>query len=140
MQERKIEVLSPAGDAERLQAALLYGADAVYLAGTQFGMRAASQNFDKDALATAIQQVHAAGKQVYITCNVLPRNSEIAELPAYFQYLNTIKPDAIIAADLGMISMAKQYAPDIPLHISTQLGVVNYETACILHEMGSVFL
>ncbi len=137
MQTRKIEVLSPAGDAERLQAALLYGADAVYLAGTQFGMRAASQNFDQDALAAAVQQVHNAGKQVYVTCNVLPRNAEFAELPAYFEYLNTIKPDAIIAADLGMISMAKQYAPDIPLHISTQLGVVNFETARILHEMGA---
>ena len=137
MQTRKLEVLSPAGDMERLQAALLYGADAVYLAGTQFGMRAASQNFDNDALAAAVKLVHTAGKQVYITCNVLPRNDEMDALPEYFCYLNAIKPDAIIAADLGMISMAKQYAPDVPLHISTQLGVVNFETARILHEMGA---
>ncbi len=137
MQTRKIEVLSPAGDAERLQAALLYGADAVYLAGTQFGMRAASQNFETEALAAAVKQVHDAGKQVYITCNVLPRNNEIQDLPAYLRFLNDIQPDALIVADLGMISMAKKYAPDIPLHISTQLGVVNFETARVLHEMGA---
>ncbi len=137
MQPRKLEVLSPAGDAERLQAALLYGADAVYLAGTQFGMRAASQNFETDALAAAVNQVHNAGKQVYVTCNVLPRNHEFETLPAYLGFLNDVKPDALIVADLGMIAMAKKYAPDIPLHISTQLGVVNFETARVLHEMGA---
>ncbi len=137
MQTRKLEVLSPAGDAERLHAALLYGADAVYLAGTQFGMRAASQNFESEALALAIQKVHDAGKQVYVTCNVLPRNDEFETLPAYLQFLNTVKPDALIVADLGMIALAKKYAPNIPLHISTQLGVVNYETARVLHEMGA---
>lgn len=137
MQRGKLEVLSPAGDAERLQAALLYGADAVYLAGTQFGMRAASQNFDEDALACAIQKVHEAGKSVYVTCNVLPRNHEFEVLPTYLRFLNDVKPDALIVADLGMISMAKTYAPDLPLHISTQLGVVNYETARVLHEMGA---
>ncbi len=137
MQTRKIEVLSPAGDAERLQAALLYGADAVYLAGTQFGMRAASQNFEAEALAYAVKQVHDAGKRVYVTCNVLPRNHEFEALPAYLRFLNDIQPDALIVADLGMISMAKTYAPDIPLHISTQLGVVNFETARVLYEMGA---
>ena len=91
MQTRKIEVLSPAGDAERLQAALLYGADAVYLAGTQFGMRAASQNFEAEALAYAVKQVHDAGKRVYVTCNVLPRNHEFEALPAYLRFLNAVQ-------------------------------------------------
>lgn len=137
MQERKLEVLAPAGDAERLDAALLYGADAVYLAGTQFGMRAASQNFDEAALKTAVEKVHSKGKCVYVTLNVLPRNDEFEKLPSYLTFLNSIQPDALIVADLGMISMAKQYAPAIPLHISTQLGVVNYQTARVLHEMGA---
>ena len=133
----KPEVLSPAGDLERLQAALLYGADAVYLAGTSFGMRAASANFDNDGLKNAVELVHAAGKKLYITCNILPRNRDVDALPAYFQYLNELKPDALIIADLGTIALAKKYAPNIPLHISTQLGVVNYETARVLHEMGA---
>ncbi len=137
MQERLLEVLAPAGDAERLDAALLYGADAVYLAGTQFGMRAASQNFDDNALKAAIEKVHRAGKRVYVTCNVLPRNDEFEVLPSYLAFLNAVKPDALIVADLGMISLAKTYAPDIPLHISTQLGVVNFETARVLHDMGA---
>lgn len=131
------EVLSPAGDMERLQAALLYGADAVYLAGTSFGMRAASSNFEPHELQQAIQMVHDAGKRVYITCNILPRNDDIAALPSYLQMLNALKPDALIVADLGTIALAKRYAPDIPLHISTQLGVVNYETARVLYEMGA---
>ncbi len=137
MQKFYPEVLSPAGDMERLQAALLYGADAVYLAGTSFGMRAASSNFNDEDLRTAIQMVHDAGRKVYITCNILPRNEDIDALPNYLQYLNSLQPDALIIADLGMLALAKQYAPDIPLHISTQLGVVNYETARVLYEMGA---
>lgn len=137
MQVFRPEVLSPAGDMERLQAALLYGADAVYLAGSEYGMRAASMNFDNDAMRQAIDTVHAAGRRVYVTCNILPRNADIEALPAYLQFLNEIAPDALIVADLGVISLAKKYAPDIPLHISTQLGVLNYQTACVLHEMGA---
>ncbi len=137
MQILRPEVLSPAGDMERLQAALLYGADAVYLAGKQFGMRAAPLNFDEKAMQQAVEIVHAAGRRVYVTCNILPRNADIDALPAYLQFLNTLHPDALIVADLGVISLAKQYAPDIPLHISTQLGVVNYQTARALYEMGA---
>ncbi len=131
------EILSPAGDMERLRAALLYGADAVYLSGKTFGMRTAPSNFDQDELKEAIELVHAAGKKVYIACNILPRNSDIKELPKYLAFLDELTPDALIVADLGIISLAKQYAPHLPLHISTQLGVVNYETACVLHEMGA---
>lgn len=131
------ELLSPAGDFERLQAAILYGADAVYLSGKTFGMRTAPDNFTDEQLANAIRFVHDHGKKVYITCNVLPRNEEITALPGYLQLLDSLHPDALIVADLGVISLAKQYAPHIPLHISTQLGVVNYETACVLYKMGA---
>ena len=131
------EVLAPAGDRECLDAALLYGADAVYLADTSFGMRAAAENFDRDQLKSAIEQVHAVGKKVYITCNILPRNSDVLSLPEYLQYLDQLLPDGLIVADLGTMVLAKKYAPRIPLHISTQLGVVNYETARALYDMGA---
>lgn len=131
------ELLCPAGDAERLEAALLFGADAVYLAGTRFGMRSAPANFTDEALSHAVDTCHRQGRSVYVTCNILPRNHEIDELPAYFQYLDDLRVDALIVADLGTMRLAKRYAPHCALHVSTQLGVVNYETAAMLHEMGA---
>lgn len=131
------EILAPAGDMERLQAALLYGADAVYLADTAFGMRSAAQNFDRESLKTAVELVHAKGKKVYVACNILPRNADIDTLPDYLHYLNRLLPDGLIVADLGIIAMAKRYAPDLPLHISTQMGVLNFETARALYDMGA---
>lgn len=134
---KKPEVLAPAGDAERLAAALLYGADAVYLSMTQFGMRTAPQNFDEAALAQAVRQAHGRGALVYLTCNILPRNEEIECLPSYFEAAVAAGVDALIVADLGVIGLAKRYAPTLPLHISTQFGVVNYQTARELHDMGA---
>ncbi len=134
---KKPEVLSPAGDAERLEAALQYGADAVYLSMTQFGMRTAPQNFDETALSKAVTQAHAKGAAVYLTCNILPRNAEISQLPAYFEAAVAAGVDALIVADLGVIGLAKRHAPTLPLHISTQFGVVNYQTARELHDMGA---
>ncbi len=131
------EVLAPAGDMQRLEAALLYGADAVYLAGTDYGMRAAADNFDAAQLQEAVRKVHQLGKKVYITCNILPRNAEMEALPQYLSFLNDLRPDGLIVADLGVLAMAKRYASDIPLHVSTQLGVVNFETANVLYEMGA---
>lgn len=133
----KPEVLAPAGDAERLEAALQYGADAVYLSMTQFGMRTAPQNFDESALVEAVGKAHQKGVAVYLTCNILPRNHEIAQLPRYFEAAAAAGVDALIVADLGVIGMAKRYAPNLPLHISTQFGVVNYQTACELYDMGA---
>lgn len=133
----KPEILAPAGDEERLRAALLYGADAVYLAMTQYGMRAASQNFSETALVSAVETAHAAGARVYLTCNILPRNGEIDRLPAYFEAAQAAGVDALIAADLGVIGLARRLAPSLPLHISTQLGVVNYQTARELYDMGA---
>lgn len=132
----EIELLSPAGDKDRLDAALLYGADAVYLAGTAFGMRTACKNFDIDGLRTAVKQVHDAGKHVYVTCNTLPRNEELAHLPAFLEQVDDAGADALIVADIGIIPLVKRYAPRCQLHASTQLGVVNYATASMLYDMG----
>ena len=131
------EVLAPAGDRERLEAALLYGADAVYLSGTRFGMRRAPANFTEDELRDAVALCHRAGRQVYVTCNILPRNEEMADLPAYLELLDDIGADAVIAADPGVMALAKRYAPHCQLHVSTQLGVVNYVTAQTLYDMGA---
>lgn len=131
------ELLCPAGDAERLEAALLFGADAVYLAGTHFGMRSAPANFNDEELAHAVDMCHRQGKAVYVTCNILPRNNEIDQLPTYLRYLDDLRVDALIIADLGTMNLAKRYAPHCALHVSTQLGVVNYATALMLHEMGA---
>lgn len=131
------ELLSPAGDKERLEAALQFGADAVYLAMPQFGMRSAPKNFSKEELAEAVCLAHNAGAAVYITCNILPRNAEIDALPAYFEMVAAAGVDALIVADLGVMRLAKRYLPHTPLHVSTQLGVVNYETARMLYDLGA---
>lgn len=131
------EVLSPAGDEERLDAALRFGADAVYVSGEEYGMRAACANFDKEGLRRAVEKTHQLSKKIYITCNILPRNADIERLPSYFAYLNEIGVDAIIISDIGTMELAKKYAPQCALHISTQFGVVNYATATALYYMGA---
>ena len=135
--DKLAELLCPAGDAERLDAALLFGADAVYLAGKQFGMRSAPSNFDEAGLQAAVEKCHATGKKVYVTCNILPRNNEIEQLPQYLAFLDDLRVDALIVADLGVLELAKRYAPHTALHVSTQLGIVNYATANMLYEMGA---
>lgn len=131
------ELLSPAGDPARLAAALQYGADAVYLAGKRFGMRSAPDNFDHDQLKQAVADAHAAGVKVYVTCNSLPRCDEIGALPEYLAFLDAIGVDALIVADLGVMELAKRHAPRCALHMSTQTGIVNHETARALYEMGA---
>lgn len=131
------EILSPAGDEERLKAALLFGADAVYLSGTSYGMRAGCANFDHDGIRRAVELTHNAGKKLYVTCNILPRNEDLKELPDYFSFLEDIHVDALIISDLGTMQLAKQYAPHCALHVSTQFGIVNYETANCLHRLGA---
>ena len=115
----KPELLCPAGDLERLQMALHFGADAVYLAGAQFGMRAGAENFTPDGIRAAVQLAHAQGAAVHVTCNTLPRDDEMAQLPAYLELLDDAGVDAIIAADLGVITLAKRHAPHVALHVST---------------------
>ncbi len=131
------ELLSPAGDLTRLKAAVDYGADAVYLAGEEFGMRTAATNFGEEDLAEGIKYAHNHGVKVHITCNTIPHNSEIPRLPAFLEYLNDIGADAVIAADLGTIGMVKKYAPKCDLHISVQSGICNYETARAFYDLGA---
>lgn len=137
MTMRKIELLSPAGDFERLKLALKFGADAVYLGGEQFGMRTNPSNFNADQLKEAVSLVHSLGKKVYLTCNTLPRNNEIEYLPDFLKYAADIGIDAFIIADVGVMMLAKKYAPDVEIHMSTQVGIVNYQTANSFYELGA---
>lgn len=132
-----LEVLSPAGDFERLRAAVQYGADAVYLAGKQFGMRASQTNFDEQELKEAVTFCHARNVRVYLTVNVLPRNGEIDALPAYLKTVQAAGVDAVIVSDLGALAVVKREAPELEIHISTQNGIVNYETANMLYNLGA---
>lgn len=131
------ELLSPAGDMERLRMALLYGADAVYLAGHAYGMRAASANFSDEELEAAVALAHTAGAKLYVTCNTLPLENELAPLPRYLGFLQEIGVDAMIIADLGVLSLAKKHAPRVARHVSTQFGVINSASANALYELGA---
>lgn len=134
---RNIELLSPAGDFERLKLALKFGADAVYLGGEQFGMRTNPSNFNADQLKNAVELAHSLGKKIYLTCNTLPRNQEVEYLPEFLKYAADIHVDAFIIADIGVMALAKKYAPDVEIHMSTQVGIVNYQTANTLYDMGA---
>ncbi|MBQ9897990.1 MAG: U32 family peptidase, partial [Ruminococcus sp.] len=133
----KLEVLAPAGDEERFGAAINYGADAVYLGRKQFGMRASPMNFDFDQLVKAVGEAHSRGIKVYLTCNTLPRNNEIPFFEKYVGEAVEAGVDAMIVADIGLLSLVKKYAPDMEIHISTQTGIVNYVTARELYNMGA---
>ena len=131
------ELLCPAGDLVRLKAAVDFGADAVYLAGEEFGMRTAAKNFGEQDLKEGIEYAHAHGVKVHIACNVLPHNDEIERLPEFLKMVNDLGADAVIAADIGTIGMVKKYAPNCDLHVSVQSGIVNYLTANAFYEMGA---
>lgn len=133
----KLEVLAPAGDEERLGAALSFGADAVYLGGKQFGMRSSPMNFDSEQLARAVRDAHAKGVKVYLTCNTLPRNNEIPFFEGFVRDAAAAGVDAMIVADIGLLSLIKKYVPGMEIHISTQTGIVNYVTANELYNMGA---
>ncbi|MCQ4115408.1 U32 family peptidase [Ruminococcus sp. zg-921] len=137
MNNNKMEVLSPAGDMECLMKAVDFGADAVFLAGHEFGMRTASKNFDADELARAVEYAHTRGSKIYVTCNTLPRNSELARLPDFLSACQHIGVDAFIIADLGVLELAKKYAPAVECHISTQAGIVNYAAANAFYNLGA---
>lgn len=134
---RKPELLAPAGDFERLRMAVAYGADAVYLAGGAFGMRAFAGNFTEEEMAQAVAHCHQNGVAVHVTCNTLPRNGEVERLPAFLEGLEALGVDAVIVADLGVFRLAQRHAPHVKLHMSTQAGIANYESARMWHEMGA---
>ena len=131
------ELLSPAGDFEKLRAAVRYGADAVYLSGVAFGMRAASNNFTDEELALAVEYAHARDVKIYVTVNVMPRDDEYARLEEYLGYLDSIGVDALIISDLGVFSLAKRVAPNVDIHISTQASAVSAAACRAWYEMGA---
>ncbi len=133
----KLELLSPAGDMERLRMAVLYGADAVYLAGTDFGMRSFAGNFPAEELPLAVKFAHEHGVSVHVTVNTMPRNNEVCQLPEYLERLDDAGVDALILADLGAFTLAGKYAPHCARHVSTQQSIANYECAAAWHDLGA---
>jgi len=134
---KRPEVLAPAGNFEKLEAALLYGADAVYLAGTDFGMRA-TDNFTDDELYKAVKFAHSLGRRVYVTVNIMPRDDEYEALEEYLHLLADVKPDAVIVADLGVLALAREILPnDIELHVSTQASVVSARVCMEYARLGA---
>ncbi len=137
MKNKKPEVLAPAGDMEKLKFALAYGADAVYLGGEHFGLRVKSNNFTVEEIAEAVSYCHDRGKKVYITVNIFAHNEDIEVLPTYLSALAKIAPDALLISDPGVMLLAKEYAPDIPIHISTQANNVNWKTVQFWEQFGA---
>ena len=132
-----IELLAPAGNLSRLKVALAYGADAVYAGGDSFSLRVRAKNFSDEDLAEAIRYTREKGKKIYIALNVIPHNDDIEQLVEYIKKLQKLSPDAFIISDLGAFSLAKEYAPEIPIHISTQANNVNYKTVDMWHKLGA---
>ena len=130
---KKPELLCPAGDMEKLKMAVLYGADAVYLGGTSFGMRSFAGNFDRDELPEAVRYAHSHGVRAHVTVNTMPRNEETAKLPDYLRSLDAAGVDALIVADLGVFTMAGKYAR----HISTQQSIANYACTQAWYDLGA---
>ena len=134
---KKLELLSPAGDMDKLRMAVLYGADAVYLAGTDFGMRAFAGNFTPEELPQAVKFAHDYGVKAHVTVNIMPRNDEVKNLPAYLERLDDAGVDALIVADMGAFTLAGKYAPRCERHISTQQSIANYECAKAWYDLGA---
>ena len=132
-----IELLSPAGDMEKLKTAIYFGADAVYVAGKNFGLRAFAGNFELDELKEATLFCHQKNKKIYVTVNIIAHNEDFAGLKEYLEYLQEIEVDGVIVADLGVASFVKKYAPNLELHISTQANVINKYSALLMAELGA---
>lgn len=133
----RFELLSPAGDLERLRTALRFGADAVYCGGPKMQLRAGSVGFTMDSLQTAIAEAHAINKKVYVTVNAFANNGEIDELSDYAQALSAIGVDAVIVSDLGAIATIRSAAPSLNVHVSTQANCLNYASARVYADMGA---
>lgn len=132
-----VELLAPAGDFEKLKTALYFGADAVYLGGKSFSLRAFADNFTAEEMARAVAYAHALGKKVYVTANIFAKNSDFAQLGEYFSFLQEIGADAALVTDAGVLALAKQRAPRLPLHLSTQANTTNKYAAKFWQEQGA---
>ena len=135
--KKKPELLVPAGNYSKFETAVLYGADAVYLAGQTFGMRAAADNFSTDEIHRAVKYAHAKGVKVYVTVNTMPRVNEYPALSEYMTALNETGADALIIADLGVMALAKKLAPKLQIHISTQAGAVSHADCIEWYRLGA---
>ena len=134
--KNKIELLAPAGSPEKMDYAFTYGADAVYMGIPDFSLRVRINKFALDDVKKAIQHAHKWGKKVYVTANIYAHNEHLKKLPSYLKKLNTWKPDALIISDPGVMQMAKKYAPDIPIHVSTQANVTNWQAVKFWADQG----
>ena len=134
---KRPEILSPAGNFEKMKSAILYGADAVYLAGQIFGMRAAADNFSLEELDEAVKYAHERGVRVYLTVNTMPREHEYPLLREYFASLKNIDVDALIIADIGVLMLAREMLPDVEIHISTQANTVSAAACLAWQKLGA---
>ncbi len=134
---RKVELLAPAGDLERLKIAIMYGADAVYIGGQIFGLRAAAKNFSLEDLREGVSYAHERGVKVYVTANIIPHNEDLEGLPEYLKSIHEIGVDAVIVSDPGTFSMVKETVPNMEIHISTQANNTNYMTARFWKDLGA---
>jgi putative protease len=135
----KPEILSPAGNFEKLKSALLFGADAVYFSGKNFGMRAAADNFTLDETEKACVYTHGLGKKLYLTVNIIPGSGDTGDLKNYLNEIKNLgdRPDALICADIGVVSLVRKTMPDIDIHISTQANVQNHLSCLAWAEFGA---
>lgn len=133
---KKVELLAPAGDLEKLKFACIYGADAVYIGGQIFGLRASARNFSFEDMESGIKFAHERGKKVYVTLNIIPHNEDLKELPGYLEKLNKMNVDAVILSDPGTLMYVKEYAPDLEIHLSTQANNTNYMSANFWYKQG----
>ncbi len=131
------ELLAPGGSLEKLKTAIEYGADAVYIGGEAFSLRAAAENFSIEEIAEGIQFAHDRGKKVYLTANIIPHNSDIDGFERFIKEMSPMGFDAVLIADPGLFEMTRELAPELPIHISTQANNVNYRSARFWHKLGA---
>jgi putative protease len=131
-----MELLAPAGDLEKLKMAFIYGADAVYLAGERFGLRAGAGNFTSGQMKEGIEYAHRRGKKVYVTINIIPHNDDFTGMADYIKEITELRADAVIVSDPGILSLVREISPDMPVHISTQANVINYMSARFWQQQG----
>ncbi|MBR3623559.1 MAG: U32 family peptidase [Selenomonadaceae bacterium] len=133
----KVELLAPAGNLEKLKAAIIYGADAVYLGGKDFSLRALGKNFSDEELKEGIEFVHSYGKKAYVTLNIYPHNDDMKRLPNFVRFLANVGVDAVLVSDLGIFMMVREIAPELSIHISTQANVTNYAAVAAWEKLGA---
>lgn len=133
----KPELLAPAGNLEKLRAAVIYGADAIYVGGEEFSLRVAADNFSTEDMKRGVDFAHENGKRVYLAANIIPHNSDIDMFPDFLYEMTKIGIDAVIVSDLGMFQIAREVSPELDIHVSTQANIINKKTAAAWHDMGA---